>query len=175
MIRINNLYCKTYYNRRYCICTIQAPGLRNDTEIIHKWRPSWSHFRIIILYYCIIIMVQNLWRAEKLWKQKVRYLSSLKERYLTTNPKSYPGKEEEISHELLYSSQYLFQGTLKTKRHKKPQPFALQILATNSTTWSNNSFLLYTVYVLKSENITAFFFFLRTRFVTPFYIIYYFT
>lgn len=91
------------------------------------------------------------------------YLSSLKKRYLTTNPESYPGKEEEISHELLYSSQYLFKGTLKTKTHKKPQPFALQILATNSTTWSSNSFLPYTVYLLKREkkNHSLFFFFLK--------------
>lgn len=91
------------------------------------------------------------------------YLSSLKKRYLTTNPESYPGKEEEISHELLYSSQYLFKGTLKTKTHKKPQPFALQILATNSTTWSSNSFLPYTVYLLKREkkNHSLFFFFER--------------
>lgn len=102
------------------------------------------------------------------------YLSSLKKRYLTTNPESYPGKEEEISHELLYSSQYLFKGTLKTKTHKKPQPFALQILATNSTTWSSNSFLPYTVYLLKREkkNHSLFFFFFERHGLSLFFILF---
>lgn len=51
LIRINDLYHKIYYNRKYCIHVVQIFGLRNYREIIQKGRTSWCYFQIIILLY----------------------------------------------------------------------------------------------------------------------------